>query len=375
MMGKELLMIPGPIQVSDDVLAEMSKPMFNHRGGKFERMFSDISSGLSRLLDAKSGRIFTLTCSGTGGNEAAIANLVAPGERVVCCVNGWFGERLRDTVKVYSDNFTEVPAQLGCAINPADLDAKIKDASVVTCVFNETSTGVVNPIMEIGRICRENGALLVVDNVSGIGNRFSMDKWNVDAVVTGTQKAMGAPPGMAFLAMGDHAWQKVLNTPRRSYYFDLVEYEKFLLKNQTPFTPSISVMMAVRKSLEMILAEGVDNFVLRHARNAEAVRQGVEALGLELFADRRVASNTVTATKAEGFADRLIKTMKEKYGVAIAGGQAQLKGRIFRIGHMGVTDHKDIIATMGALELALRDIGRDAEPGRGVAAAEKVFSQ
>ncbi len=374
MMGKELLMIPGPIQVSDDVLAEMSKPMFNHRGAKFESMFSDITNGVSKLLDTN-GRVFTLTCSGTGGNEAAIANLVAPNDRVVCCVNGWFGARLKDTVKVYTDNFVEVTSELGRAINPADLEAKIKNAALVTCVFNETSTGVVNPIREIGKICSENGTLLVVDNVSGIGNRFSMDKWNVDAVVTATQKAMGAPPGMAFVAMGDHAWQKVLNTPRRTYYFDLVEYEKFLLKNQTPFTPSISVMMAVRKSLEKILAEGIDNFVERHAKCAEAVRCGVEALCLELFADRRVASNTVTAIKGEGFSDNILKTMKEKYGVTIAGGQAQLKGKIFRIGHMGVTDHKDILTAMGALELTLKDIGRDVELGRGVAAAEKVFSQ
>lgn len=374
MMGKELLMIPGPIPVSDDVLAEMSKPMFSHRGARFESMFSDITTGVSKLLDA-SGRVFTLTCSGTGGNEAAIANLVAPNDRVVCCVNGWFGARFKDTVKVYTDNIVDVTSELGRAINLADLEAKIKGASVVTCVFNETSTGIVNPIREIGRICSENGTLLVVDNVSGIGNRFSMDKWNVDAVVTATQKAMGAPPGMAFVAMSDHAWQKVLNTPRRSYYFDLMTYEKFLLKNQTPFTPSISVMLAIRKSLANILSEGVDNFVDRHTRCAEAVRQGVEALGLELFADRRSASNTVTAIRAEGFAENVLKTMKEKYGIVIADGQAQLKGKIFRIGHMGVTDHKDILATMGALELTLKEIGRDVELGRGVAAAETVFSK
>lgn len=373
MIGKELLMIPGPVQVSEEVLAEMSKPMFNHRGAKFESLLSEINAGLSRLLDATSGRIFALTCSGTGGNEAAVANMVAPGDRVVCCVNGWFGERLKDTVKVYTDNFVEVRAELGRAINPGDLEEKLEGASVVTCVFNETSTGIVNPIQQIGELAKECGALLVVDNVSGIGNRFSMDKWGVDATVTATQKALGTPPGMAFVAMSDGAWRKVLNTQRRTYYFDLVEHEKYLLKNQTPFTPSISVMMALRKSLERILAEGIDNFVNRHATCAEAVRQGVEALGLELFADRRAASNTVTAVRADGFAEQLTKTMKEKYGVAIAGGQSQLKGKIFRIGHMGAVDHKDILAALAALELALKDDGRDVEIGSGVSAAEKVF--
>lgn len=372
MNDKNLLMIPGPVQVNPAVLHKMQVEMFSHRSQDYMDLHKEICAGLQKILGT-SGQVFVITSSGTGAIEFMVSNIVGPDDTVVCCVNGVFGKRLSQCVQIYTDNVTLVKSPAGCGIDLEALETALNDgATIVTCVFNETSTGVVNQLEDVARIVKSKGALLLVDNVSGVGNPFNMDEIGVDALATATQKGIGAPPGLSFAILNEHALKKAKNTPHRNFYFNLDTFEKFAKKNQTPYTPPVSIVLAVKKSIDLILSEGVDNFVDRHQRCARATRAAVLALGLELFADPAVASNCVTTIKCD-FALELVAKMHTEFKVQVANGQGDLKGKILRIGHMGVTDWKDLLPTIGAMEMALQSVKGEDRIGTGIKAFMKEW--
>ncbi|MEM0271653.1 MAG: alanine--glyoxylate aminotransferase family protein [Thermoprotei archaeon] len=374
MKNEELVMLPGPVNVDHKVLLSMATAMFNHRGPKFNKLFMEVKEKLRKVLNT-SGEIYFITGSGTAGNEFAVSNLVAPGDKVVVCTNGYFADRLRDTFKVYGANVVEVKSEWGRGVDLESLKSSVDGATIVALVFNETSTGVLNQVREVVQIAKKAGALCFVDNVSGVGNNYEMDPWGIDVTVTATQKGLATPPGAAFVAMSNEAREKAARTPKRSFYFDIELFDRAAEDHSTPATPAISVINALNTSLDEILEEGVERFVTRHSVNAEAFRRGVEAMGLELFADRQLASNTVSAIKIGGKARLVANTMRDRFEVIVTAGLGKYRDDVLRVGHMGRVDMKDIVTTLSALELSLKEIGvSGARLGEGVSAALDYYS-
>ncbi|MCS4540892.1 MAG: alanine--glyoxylate aminotransferase family protein [Euryarchaeota archaeon] len=377
-LEKTLLMIPGPVNVSPRVLRAMAKPVINHRSPEFGKRTLEINEMLKKVFKTNND-IIILTSSGTGGVEAALANTIKAGDKVLVCVNGAFGERARNIAEVYNADIIDVNADWGKAISSKDVKEKLtQDTKAVVMVYNETSTGVQNPIGEVGEIVKQTNTLFIVDAISGLGGHYvGVDEFGIDICVVGSQKCLAAPPGLAFVSISSKAWKVIeLNKPR-SLYFDLVRAKSFLQKDppQTPFTPAVSTFYGLHEALKIVEEEGLENWIKRHEIIAKATREGIKAMGLELFADEKVASNTVTPIKyPAGINDKEFrKTMRTKYLVEVAGGQKQLSGKIFRIGHLGTVTSSDIISTLSAVEMAMNDFGIKIEPGVGLSAAQRVF--
>jgi len=375
MKNEELVMLPGPVSVDHRVLLAMATSMFNHRGPKFNKIFVEVKEKMKRVLNTSS-EIYLITGSGTAGVEFAVSNLVAPGEKVVVCTNGYFADRLHDTFKAYGANVVEVKSPWGGGVDLEALKERVDGASIVALVFNETSTGVVNQVREVAQIARKAGALCFVDNVSGIGNAYEMDAWGIDVTVTATQKGLATPPGVSFAALSERAREKAYKTPKRSFYFNIELFDKAAGEHSTPATPAISIVNALNVSLDQILEEGLEAFVRRHSVNAEAFRRGIYALGLELFADRKLASNTVSAVKVGGKARDIANLMRDKHEVIVAAGLGKYRDDVLRVGHMGRVDTKDIVTTLSALELSLKELGlHRGKLGDGVRAALEYYSE
>jgi len=375
-MRKMRLMTPGPVDVPPETLLDMARPLFHHRTAEFMKLFDETTALLKQVFRTKSD-VITFTSSGTGAMEASLVNVVAPGEKALYVNAGKFGERWGEIAKAFGLAAVELKVPYGKAPNPEDirkaLAADPKIAAVYTTLC-ETSTGVITDIEAIGRIVKPTKALLVVDGISSVGAvPMETDAWGVDLLVVGSQKALMIPPGLAFLTVSEKAWAKIQQVKSPSYYFCLKAAKKALEKSDTPYTPAISLVVGLKRSLDMIIAEGVENVWQRHHTLAEAVRAGVRALGLELFAE--APSDSITAVKAPaGLDSELIpKKMAADYGVKITGGQSEMKGKIFRIGHMGYVDKVDIIGALAALEMSLSELGVKLEPGAAVKAAEQVF--
>jgi aspartate aminotransferase-like enzyme len=373
MKGEELIMLPGPVGVSHEVLLAMATPTFNHRGPRFFRLYSDVKEKLRKILNT-SAEIYFITGSGTAGNEFAVSNLVSPGEKVVVCTNGFFADRLRDAFRVYGADVVEVVSKWGKSVDLDELKKRVDGASIVAAVFNETSTGVVNQVKEISRVAHSAGALCLVDNISGIGNEYYMDPWGIDVTVVASQKGLATPPGVSFVAVSPAAKEKASKTPKRSLYFNMDLFDKSSAEFSTPATPSVNIVYAFNKALDLILEEGLERFVKRHYTNAEAFRRGISALGLELLADPKFASNTLSALVLKEKAKDVVKTMLEKYEVVVSTGLGAYKENLIRVGHMGRVDAKDIVTTLSALELSLRHNGLlKTKLGEGVAAAMEYY--
>lgn len=375
MKNEELVMLPGPVSVDHKVLLAMATSMFNHRGPKFNRLFVEVKDKLRRILGTSS-EIYFITGSGTAGVEFAVSNLVAPGDKVVVCTNGYFAERMRDTFKAYGASVVEVASEWGRGVDLEGLKDQVDGAAIVAVVFNETSTGVVNQVREVAQIARRAGALCFVDNISGVGNPYEMDAWGIDVTVIATQKGLATPPGASFVALSERAREKAYKTPKRSVYFNIELFDKAAAEQSTPATPAISIINALNVSLDEILEEGVERFVRRHSVNAEAFRRGVFAMGLELFSDRSVASNTVSAIRIEGRARAVANTMRDRHEVVVAAGLGRYRDDVLRVGHMGRVDMKDIVTTLSALELSLKELGLlKRRLGSGVQAALEYYSE
>ncbi len=374
---KNRLMTPGPVIVPPEALLAMARPIIHHRTEVFEKMMTEVREGLRYVFQTEN-EVFILSSSSTGAMESSIVNLLSPGDRALVIGGGKFGERWAELCSAYNTDFNFIDVEWGKSVEIQQVAEKLSSDPSIKCVYAtlcETSTGVVHDIEGLGKIVSKTNSLLVVDAVSGLGAvDIQTDNWNIDVVVSGSQKGLMIPPGLAFITLNQRAWAAVEEAKLPRYYFDLRKAKKSLVSNQTPFTCSVSLLTALQESLALIKRDGLANILARHARFAKATRAGVKALGLELFAPNFPA-NAVTAVKVPKGIDgeKLVDLISEKYGVTFAGGQDKLKGKVFRIAHLGYIDDIDIISAISALEMALPAMGYNVPVGMGVRAAEEIL--
>jgi aspartate aminotransferase-like enzyme len=374
------LRIPGPTTLPPSVRAAGARQMINHRGPEFATMLERILTRMKPYFGTTSD-IAMLGCAGSGGLEAAVVNILSPGDRVLGVSIGSFGDRFAKIATVYGANVTKLAVEWGQAADPAELRAALTAEPspgyrAVLLTHNETSTGVMNPISALGAVIREVApqALIVVDSVSGLGAvPFEMDAWGVDVVVTGSQKAWMAAPGLAMIAASKRAWAAMETATMPRFYFDLRAHRDAHANGQTPWTPPIAVVFQVDEGLELMERETRAAVFARHAACAAATRAGIEALGFDLFADPRFASRTVTAARVpEGLDWKAFNGAVKGHGLVLAGGQGKLTGQIFRVGHLGSVTLGEILDATGVLEEVSLAFGRPVDPGSAVAAAQRA---
>ncbi len=374
-MRKEYLYSPGPTTVPPEALSVMGKPIFHHRTKRHREMFQEILDGLKYIL-ATQNDILVFASSGTGAMEGSVANLLSPGDKVITVSGGKFGERFGELCRAYGADVDEIMLEWGHAVDPAEIEKRLSDdVKAVYVTLCETSTGVHNDIQTIAGIVDKTPAVIVVDAISGLlCDDLLVDEWNIDVAVGGSQKGLMIPPGVAFCSVSEKAWALVNSSKMPKYYFDFERTKKSADKADTPFTPAVILLRALRETLSMIQREGRENLLQLYAKLAGAVREGATAIGLQLFA--HAPSNAVTAVKVPEAIDagELLNLLRDELGVTFAGGQAKLKGKIFRICSMGYTNEFDILTAMSALELALKKLGFQFEIGAGVKAAQEVLS-
>ena len=357
----ENLRLPGPTPLPSEVLQTLSRQMINHRGSEFGQILNGVTANLKQLFQTKND-VFLLTGSGTGGLEAAIVNTLSPDDKVLSVSVGVFGERFATIAEQFGAEVIPLRFEWGKA---ADADAvrralqaepKIK---AVLVTHNETSTGITNDLASISSVVKEFDKLLLVDAISSLGSiNLPVDDWHLDVAVTASQKGWMVPPGLAMVSVSQEAWQANTRAKMPRFYWDFAQAKRYLEEKQTtqtPWTPAITTVFALSVSLEMMLREGLLNIVARHARVAKAARDGVESLGLSLFAEESYASNTVTAVAASDGLDtkRMLRILREEHQVILGGGQLRLDGKIFRIGHLGGVSEDDIKTVILALKVVL----------------------
>lgn len=373
---EELLMIPGPVAVSADVLAACATPMQNHRGPLAKKLYGHLNEQLREILRTKQD-VLLLGASGTGALEAIVVNLFSAGDRLLALSAGVFGERIVNIARAYGADVEVLDTQWGDRNDPGALRERLaRDTSGeikgILVTHNETSTGVTNDLKAIAKAKGDHPALLVVDSVSAAGAvEAEMDLWGLDAVATASQKALACVPGAAMVALSERGWRAAESAKMPRFYFDLRVARSSFEASQTPWTPPLPVLLALERAADNYLKEGQQSAFARHARYASAVRAGCAALGLSLFARPSAFSPTVTAVDAPKGVEvkALLARLREQYGVVFAGGQKRLEGKIFRIGNMGALAEKDIGRALDALEHALRDFGVSVLPGEARSAA------
>lgn len=374
---KPRLFTPGPTPVPEETLLELARPVTYHRSPEAKAILAEVTEDLKYVFQTAQP-VFTLTCSGTGGMEAAVANTVAAGEKVILCTGGRWGERWRGILKAFGASIAAVEVPYGKAVTPAMLEAALAanpDAKAVFATLSETSTGVGHDVEAFGRLVAKTGALFIVDGISGLGAiECRVDAWGIDVCVTGSQKALMLPPGLAFVSVSDKAWKTIDASAPRGFYLDLRRYRKSIAENDTPFTPANTLIRAQRASLKRIRAEGIENLWSRHARIAAACRAGVTAMGLAVFAERPNAALTVIAVPAGIDGTATLKKLEKQYGYKLADGQDTLKGKIWRLSHMGYTDAFEVLGALAALELVLLESGFVLAAGAGVAAFQQSIA-
>lgn len=373
-MEEELLMIPGPVPVLPRIREAMTKPMIFHRGDEFGAMYEEIVETLKDIYQTRND-LFVLSGSGTCAMEAAIGNLVSNETKLVCITiaNGKFGERFGEiAVRYKADAVTPVNVNVnfewGHSIELEAVKEALENSSssdpkskIVTMVHNETSTGILNPAKEVGKLARKHDAVFVLDCITSIGgDKVPVDEFGADIAIVGSQKCLGAPPGLSALSVSEHAWEMIRENERRPYYMDLIAYKKSLEKKQTPYTPALPLFFALHEALAVIREEGMENRIERHRGMAKTVRDAVTGLGLRLFPKLNEVSdysNTVTAIEipiADGsITDEQLRGGMRKRGVIVAGGQGKLKGKIFRIATMGNITEREVMKTIQVLEEVL----------------------
>jgi aspartate aminotransferase-like enzyme len=355
---KMQLRIPGPTPCPPQALQAMGRQMINHRGGEFGKILNLITEKLKQVFQTK-GDVFLLTGSGTGGMEAAIVNTLSPSDKVLSISNGAFGERFGDIAERYGAEVIRLSFEWGKAVDLFVVEKELQangNIKAVLATHNETSTGMTNRLGDISAVVKKFDKLLLVDAISSMGCiNLPTDDWHCDIVVTGSQKGWMVPPGLAMVSVSKRAWQAHAQAKMPRYYWDFSKAKDYFQKGQTPWTPAISIFYALDTTLDLMLNEGLDNIFTRHARVAQKAKDGVKSLGLSLFSDEKYASNTVTAVNVPDNIDvlKLSKMLREDYEVIIAGGQAKLAGKIFRIGHLGSVCEDDIKSVLDALSKAL----------------------
>jgi aspartate aminotransferase-like enzyme len=377
---KYRLFTPGPTSVPEATLLELAKPVHHHRTAEFRAMFNEVQSMLQYVYQTKS-TVYTITGSGTAAAEAGIVNALGPGSRALCVTNGKFAERWSQVCGTYGIEHKDLKLEYGHAPSPDQISSELKGGKfdAVILVHSETSTATVCDLEGIGRAIRATApdALLIVDGITSIGALpFKMDDWGVDVGITGSQKALMLPPGLAFVALSDRAWKAVDgNKGRQDFYLDLKKYRKSITDGDTPFTPANTLIEALRVSLRMVRDETLESVWKRTHLTAEAFRQGVKALGFELFS-KRPADSVSAIRYPAGVSDKDFRgQLKTRHNIHVAGGQGTMEGQIFRVNHMGYSDAYDALAVVAATEHVLKSLGKPVNFGAGVAAAQKVLAE
>jgi aspartate aminotransferase-like enzyme len=374
-MKPKRLFTPGPVQVPWQVLEKTSQPLIHHRTPEFREIFRQASESLQYVYKTTSP-VLILTSSGSGALEAALVNLTRPGEKALITVIGKFSERWRDLAEAYGLDPVIVEAEWGTPVTPEVVEqafADHPDISIMFTTHSETSTGVLQDVQSFSHIAHQNGALICVDGITSLCSEVvETDAWNLDVVVGGSQKGFMAPPGLAFMSVSDAARERMERRGHPVFYFDLkkalASYEKW----DTPWTPALTLVLAVNEALRLIRDEGIENVVRRHARNAAAVRQAAQALDLPLLAT--VPSNCTTAVRPKnGAADKIRTHLENEYGIKVAGGQGHLKGNIIRLGHLGDYWETDMYTMISALDATLYDLNINDSVGKGVEALLQYF--
>lgn len=381
-MRKKYIMAPGPTEVPAEVLVEAAKPVIHHRTPQYRKILTEVVDGMKYVLGTENN-VYVIGASGTGAMEMAVANTVNAGDKIIVASIGVFGDRWEAIAKVYGANIVKIAAEWGTAVKPAELKKALDenpDAVAVFTTLNETSTGVYNDIEAFGKLTVNHKALLVVDGISGIGAQpFYMDKWNVDIIAVGSQKGLMIPPGLAYVAASKKAWAVIENCKSPKFYFDMKKYEKAATKEKmpdTPFTSAVSLVCQQAAALKLIKEEGIEKVWERHEKLSKAVREGIKALGLELFAKENPAVVLCSVVVPEGIDGKaLMKKIRDEYGISMAGGQGKMEGKLLRIGTLGYTDRFDAVMGVAAAEMALKDMGAKIEIGKGVKRTMEVLME
>jgi len=375
-MSKKYLMTPGPTPVPEDIRLEMAKPIIHHRTKEYQAIFKDVTEGLKKIFKT-SNDVYTFTSSGTGAMEASIVNVLSPGDKIIVVRGGKFGERFGDIAKAYGVEVIPVDVEWGSAPKPEVIKDTLSKNPGVKGVYTtlcETSTATVFDIKAIGQVVKATDALFVVDTISGLGaDEFENDAWGVDIAVCGSQKGLMIPPGLAFCSVSQKAFKAVETSKLPKFYFNFKKYKKAWADTDTPFTSAITLVIGLKKALEKINGQGIDNVIAEHNAQARAFRAACNAIGLTIFSKSPSSAVTGVCTPAGMDADNLIKLLKTDFGVTFAGGQENLKGKIFRCAHMGGIDKEHTIESIKALEQALARLGHKFEAGSGSKAASKIL--
>lgn len=377
-MKKRYLLAPGPTPVPEEVSLRMAQPMIHHRTPQFSAIFAEAAEDAKYLFQTKQD-VLILASTGTGGMEGCVTNLFSPGDKVLVINGGKFGERWGKISEAYGLNVVWHNVEWGRAANPKDVEAILKQDKEIRGVLvqaSETSTTAVQPIEELSKLTRgREDLLLVVDSITGLGVfNLPMDDWGIDAMVAGSQKALQLPPGLALVALSEKAWKFADRSTCPHFYFDFKKERKNLANQTSAYTPAVSLVIGLREVLKSIREEGLDGVFKRHNRLARATRAAVKAMGLKAIAPHSPADGATGAFVPEGVdGSKLVKSIRDDFGVTLAGGQDQWKGKIVRIAHLGYIDAFDVIVAISALEMALSRMGAEVEFGKGGAAAQKIL--
>jgi len=378
MIKKKYLISPGPTPVPESVLSAATEPIIHHRTPEFSKIFMDVVKGLQYMFQTKEP-VFILTASGTGAMEAAVVNILSPGDKVIVINGGKFGNRWTSICREYGIQAKNIQINWGKSYPKEKLQDELRanpDVQAVFTTLSETSTGVIYDIKGYSEVLRDKQTLFVVDGISGIGAvPCPMDDWSIDVLIAGSQKVFMIPPGLSYIAFSQRAWNFVERSSLPKFYFDARKAKESFEKKTTPYSPGISLIIQQRKALEIIREIGLENLMAHHRLLGEATREGVKALRLELLAEN--PGNVLTSVKVpkgiDGF--KLVDIMHNKYGVYIAGAQDPHKGEFFRISHLGYMSRFDIIIALSALEMTLSELGYKFRPGESIKAAEKILKE
>jgi len=377
-MIKKYLLAPGPTPVPERVLLAMAQPIIHHRTPQFEAIFAGVQDGLKKVFKTAQD-VVILAASGTGAMEAAVTNTASPGDRVLVVNGGKFGERWGKIAAAYGLTVTELKVEWGRAVEPEAVERALgehPDTKLVLMQASETSTTALHPVEPIARLTRARDTLLVVDGITAVGVLdLPMDALGIDILVSGSQKALMLPPGLAFLALSERAWRATQAARLPRFYFDLKRERENQLKHTTAWTPAIALVIGLEAALAMMFEEGLDAVYARHDRLARATRAGAQALGLRLLAPESPSPATTGIHLPEGVPGKLVGYLRDRVGVTFAGGQDHLKGKIVRIAHLGYIGSFDIVTALGALEMGLAAFGHRVAFGAGVGAAEAILME
>ncbi len=376
-MPRKRLFTPGPVEVPQSALLAMTRQVRHHRTAEFRDLMREVRENLQYAFQTVHD-VLVLSCSGTGGMEAAVVNLVPRGGKALVLESGKFAERWRLIAERFGIEVVRYEVPWGEVFDPAEVQRLLRqhpDLAAVFSTLQETSTGVGHDIEAIGRVVRESPALLVVDGISGVGAmECRSDAWGIDVLVVGAQKALMTPPGLAFLAVSPRAWRQIESIPRPAFYFDLLAYRKAAEVHETPYTPAIPLVEALAESLRLVRQTGIENLWARSKRLSRATLAGTATLGIKPVA-RRPAEGVSAVYLPEGIdGKRFLGRLEERFGIKLGGGQGPLKSKIFRLAQMGLVDEVDILGCLAAIELVLREMGCDVVLGSAAAAAERVLA-